>query len=71
MTPEQFVYWLHGYFELTEPIDNSGQFSLTPEQVTIIKQHLDKVFNREYKDTIQVNDPIYGIVGYRGVPHSC
>ena len=44
MTPEQFVYWLQGYFEVTKPIDN--QFSMTPEQIKVITEHLDKVFNR-------------------------
>lgn len=34
MTPENFVYWLNGFFELT------GETDLTPEQVKVIKEHL-------------------------------
>lgn len=36
MTPENFCYWLRGYFEL-------GNDELTSEQIEIIKQHLDLV----------------------------
>lgn len=41
MTPENFVYWLQGYLELT----NDAVFS--PEQVQIIKDHLKLVFQKE------------------------
>lgn len=46
MNPNEFVYWLQGYFELT----NSN--TLTEEQVTIIKDHLRIVFNREQSDIL-------------------
>ena len=55
MTPRDFVYWLQGFFEIT------GKESITPEQVKMIKKHLDLVFeksditnpDKQVKDTIQ------------------
>lgn len=41
MKPEQFVYWLQGYFELT------GSNELSEQQVGIIKDHLALVFKKE------------------------
>jgi len=41
MTPEQFVYWLQGFFEVTDAT------TVNQQQVKIIKEHLAKVFNRE------------------------
>lgn len=41
MKPEQFVYWLQGYFELT------GSNELSEQQVEIIKDHLALVFKKE------------------------
>jgi len=39
MNSKDFVYWLQGFFELSEP-----NKALTPEQVQIIKNHLKLVF---------------------------
>ena len=44
MTPEQFVYWLQGYSEITD-----GQ-SPTPEQWLIIQDHLKAVFDKKTPD---------------------
>lgn len=44
MTPEQFTYWLKGFFE----ISNSEE--LTPTQVLIVKDHLNLVFNKVTPD---------------------
>lgn len=44
MTPEQFCYWLQGYFELNE--HGVEHTVLTPQQVQIIKDHLKLVFNK-------------------------
>jgi len=38
MTERDFIYWLRGFLELT----NSN--TVTPEQVIIIREHLDKLF---------------------------
>jgi hypothetical protein len=38
MTPENFCYWLQGYFELAKTS------SFNEEQTLLIKQHLDMVF---------------------------
>lgn len=40
MTPENFCYWLHGWFEIGNPA------SLTTQQLQEIKNHLDTVFNK-------------------------
>lgn len=40
MTPNDFCYWLKGYFEL------SGTTQLTDTQLTIIKDHLNLVFTK-------------------------
>lgn len=48
MTPNDFCYWLQGFFELNGKIEK-----LTKEQVIIIKQHLELVFTN-----ISVTTPI-------------
>jgi hypothetical protein len=40
MTPQNFCYWLQGYFELT-----NGS-NLSEEQVNLIKEHLQLTFNK-------------------------
>lgn len=40
MTPEQFSYWLKGFFEI------SGAETLDKDKVKIIKDHLDTVFTK-------------------------
>lgn len=41
MTPENFAYWLQGFFELT------GTENITPIQVFQIKEHLKLVFDKK------------------------
>lgn len=41
MTPEQFCFWLHGFFELTGETVN-----LTAAQSKMICEHLDLVFTK-------------------------
>lgn len=42
MTPEQFCYWLQGYFEL-QP---SGSGSICAAQARVIKEHLQLTFEK-------------------------
>ena len=59
MTPENFCYWLQGYVEL------SNCQNLTPEQIQMIRDHLQLVFKREtpifktkeFKNTLLNLDP--------------
>ena len=44
MTPENFCYWLQGMFELTK------SDTLSKQQITIIKNHLQLVFNKVTPD---------------------
>jgi hypothetical protein len=47
MTPEQFVYWLQGYFELTDDTDRLSK------REHIIKDHLQEVFTKRTPDRTQ------------------
>lgn len=40
MSPQDFCFWLHGFFEL------SGKDELTPEQQKMVREHLDLVFEK-------------------------
>lgn len=44
MTPENFAFWLQGFFELTDTDD------LTPAQVMMVKDHLKMVFTKVTPD---------------------
>lgn len=44
MTPEQFCYWLQGYFELKKTIDHRE--GATPETMKMIEDHLQTVFHK-------------------------
>lgn len=41
ISPENFCYWLQGFFEITGGISNEG---ITLAQVNVIKKHLALVF---------------------------
>jgi hypothetical protein len=41
MSPENFVYWLNGFFEI------SGSKALTEEQVQVLKDHLKLVLTKK------------------------
>ena len=53
MTPEQFVYWLQGFFEMTDP------GPLTQRQAQIIRDHLAMVLNKKTptREYAAVGDP--------------
>ena len=44
MSPENFCYWLQGWFELNQTIDH--QKGLRQETLDMVKDHLDLVFNK-------------------------
>ena len=44
MSPENFVYWLNGFFEI------SGSKTLTEEQVQVLKEHLKLVLTKKTPD---------------------
>jgi len=50
MTPENFIYWLNGFFEI------SGCKNMTDEQVQIIKDHLKLVLQKKTPDLITINN---------------
>lgn len=58
MYPHQFVSWLSGFFDLHE------SNNLTEEEVKVIKEHLDKIFN----NTSNWNNSPFP---HLGVPASC
>ena len=48
MTPEQFTYWLQGWFELNKTIDHRA--GATPETLKVIEDHLQLVFTKVTPD---------------------
>lgn len=52
MTPENFAYWLQGYFEI------SGVSVLDEAKVQIIKDHLDLVFSKITPERTTNSTPI-------------
>ena len=52
MTPEQFVYWLQGQFEL-----KGGDTELSQEQIKMISDHLKTVFNKVTPELPVVTQP--------------
>lgn len=61
MTPENFCYWLQGFFELHDPS------KLTEEQVGMIKEHLQLTFNKvtgPYTITSATSKGYSGTQGY-------
>jgi hypothetical protein len=59
MTPEQFTYWLQGYFEI------SNATELNKEQTKVIKDHLSLLFDKV--TPIYTNKPFEGLVKYTGI----
>lgn len=43
MTSREFCYWLQGFFE----IEGNALHDLNPDQVQLVKKHLDMVFVHE------------------------
>lgn len=51
MTPENFVYWLQGYFEISA--HNGAINSLNDQQVEEIKNHLKLVLQKVTTDPLK------------------
>ncbi len=47
MTPENFCYWLQGFFEIRDGGVIANNTSLTDKQVMEIRNHLRLVFRKE------------------------
>lgn len=50
MTPEQFTYWLQGFFEIMNIGSEEDTEGIHPEQAKIIRDHLNSVFKKETPD---------------------
>lgn len=57
MTPEQFCYWLQGYFELKKTIDHRD--GATPETMKVIEDHLKLVLTKVTPERITIGYPDY------------
>ncbi len=49
MTPRDFVFWLQGFFEITDPTE------INEKQTQMIKNHLNLVFYHEAEHMGEVN----------------
>ena len=47
MSPRDFCYWLRGFIEINDKNENYDILGegLTPAQLKIVQDHLDKIFN--------------------------
>lgn len=54
MTPEQFVYWLQGFMEMTD------SKMITVKQLDMIKAHLNTVFKKETHKLFDIPDVLEG-----------
>lgn len=56
MKAQDFCYWLHGFFEISE------NKQLTTEQVEVIQEHLDLVFTKVTEKSVTEKDELKEIV---------
>lgn len=47
MTPQEFCYWLRGFFELAKMSKDAYNLSFTPAQIDAIDKHLASVFTEK------------------------
>lgn len=52
MDPTSFAFWLNGVFELSTPEADPRKVGFTPEQATIIHDHLQLVLVKKTPDRI-------------------
>jgi len=56
MSPEQFLYWLQGFFEIQSVGVDGDIEGINPKQTRIIRDHLQLVFEKETPDrTIDID----------------
>lgn len=58
MTPRDFCYWLQGFFELSD-IDGHGDLVLHQDDVKIIREHLDLVFQTTMPSLPLLSDSVW------------
>ena len=56
MTPENFVFWLNGFFEI------SGSKALTEEQVQVLKDHLKLVLTKKTPNITITQSPLIEVI---------
>lgn len=56
MSPENFVYWLNGFFEI------SGSKTLTEEQVQVLKDHLKLVLTKKTPNITITQSPLIDVI---------
>lgn len=56
MTPENFVYWLNGFFEI------SGSKTLAEEQVQVLKDHLKLVLTKKTPNITITQSPLIDVI---------
>jgi hypothetical protein len=56
MSPENFVYWLNGFFEI------SGSKALTEEQVQVLKDHLKLVLTKKTPNITITQSPLIDVI---------
>lgn len=54
MTPENFVFWLQGFLEISDDVFEKG---ITPAQARIVQDHLDLVLHKVTPGPVTNVDP--------------
>ena len=57
MTCENFCFWLQGFFEMQPPNTVDKKLVLSPEQVEMIRQHLQLVFKNVTAPVVKTVTP--------------
>jgi hypothetical protein len=62
MTPENFVYWIQGYIELTKAYEND--LGMTEKQVKCIEDHVNLVLKKETPNRTSDSFPVGTLLNY-------
>jgi hypothetical protein len=72
MTPENFCYWLQGYFELQLKVGGDAHNVLSSLQVQQIRDHLNLVFKKETPNrTFNWEEATKNIIAHTSCSASC